>query len=360
MPAAFASELIPMRPDERIDPVRVAQALRGKIPGADGVPEVLQFAGGKANLTFLLRFSGAGGVPVEYVLRRPPLGPVAPKSHDMSREYTVLSVLYQAYPLAPRAFYFSEDPSVVGAPFLVMERRRGLVIREEMPAEFQNRPELNRRISEMLADALADLHSVDPAAIGLGGLGKPEGFMVRQIQGWAGRWEAAKTGEVPQFDAVRRWLEAHTPLPQRASLVHNDFKLDNMMVEARDPGHPVAVFDWDMCTLGDPLSDLGTLLGYYTESGDSESRRAFSVMPTHQPGFLTRAQLALRYGARCGLDLSALGFYEAFALWKTAVVIQQIYVRWHRGQTRDSRFESYGARALELVTAAWECTQRPA
>jgi aminoglycoside phosphotransferase (APT) family kinase protein len=197
---------------------------------------------------------------------------------------------------------------------------------------------------------------VDPQAVGLEGLGKAEGFMERQIRGWAGRWEAAKTEEMPRFDQVRDWLLARLPRSPRATLVHNDFKLDNMMVDAGDPALPVAVFDWDMCTIGDPLADLGTLLGYWTEPGDSPERAAFAVMPTTQPGWFTRREVVESYARRSGWDLSNIGAYECFAAWKTAVVIQQIYVRLHRGQTKDERFREYGRRAKALIDAAWGMT----
>ena len=355
-------ELIPMRPDERLDLRRVADYLRGKLPGVTGDPEILQFEGGKANLTYLLRYraaggdAGAGGAFREFVLRRPPLGPVAPKSHDMERESRVLSVLYQAYPLAPRAYHFSRDESIVGAPFFVMERRQGIVIREKIPARFQHQPALFRRMSEMIVDALATLHLVDPQPIGLDTLGKPEGFLPRQIGGWLQRWDAAKTQDVPRFAALHDWLLARVPTPSRVSLLHNDFKLDNMMVDAEDPARAVAVFDWDMCTLGDPLADLGALLGYWTEMTDSEPRKAFSPMPTAQPGFFTRGEVIRRYAERTGIaiDPALARFHEIFALYKTTVIIQQIYVRFHRGQTQDRRFETYGQRALGLLDAAWE------
>ncbi len=347
-----SAELIEMRPDARIVPETVAAALEGRLPGAHGVPEILQFRGGEANLTYLLRYRTEDGGAQEYVLRRPPPGPVAPKSHDMGREYAVLSRLYRAYPLAPRAFYFSEDPAVVGAPFLVMERRRGIVIRTELPARFRGQPALCRRIAEMVVDTLADLHAVDPDSVELGGLGRPEGFMERQVRGWAGRWEAAKTAEVPAFDRLTAWLAGRVPPAPRAALVHNDFKLDNIMVDADDPGTPVAVFDWDMCTVGDPLADLGTLLGYWTEPGDSEARKAFAVIPSQEPGFLTRADAAARYGARHGVDVSHIRWYEVFGVWKIAVILQQLYVRWHRGVSRDERFRTYGARAERLIESA--------
>lgn len=349
-------ELIPMRPDERLDPERVGAFLADKLP-VQGMPEILQFEGGKANLTYLLRY-GSGAGSQEFVLRRPPLGPVAPSAHDMGREYRVLSVLYQAYPPAPRAYLYSEDTSIVGAPFLVMERRKGIVIRQQMPTRFLGQPELYRRMSRMIVDGLADLHAVDAKAIGLETLGKPEGFMLRQVKGWASRWEGAKTEEVPLFYRVKDWLNAHLPPSPRTSLVHNDYKLDNMMVGADDPAQCVAVFDWDMCTLGDPLADVGTLLGYWTEPGDSEERTAFAVMPTTLPGWYTRQEVIDRYAQRSGTDVSRIRFYETFAMWKSAVVIQQIYVRWHRGQTQDERFKTYGTRANALVAAAWDLAQR--
>lgn len=346
-------ELIPMRPDERIDPERVGRFLAGKLPGAEGTPAIEQFEGGHANLTYLVKYG-----PLEYVLRRPPLGPVAPKSHDMGREYRVLSVLYQSYPLAPRAYLYSEDKDVVGAPFLVMERRKGIVIRREMPPGFRDNPALNRRMSAMIVDGLASLHQVDAKAIGLDSLGKPEGFMERQVSGWAGRWEAAKTEDVPHFYEVHEWMKARIPQKPRASLVHNDYKLDNMMVSATDPATCVGVFDWDMCTMGDPLADVGTLLGYWTQSTDGPARTAFPTMPTTEPGWYTRREVAEHYAQRTGIDVRDLHFYEVFANWKTAVVIQQIYVRFHRGQTQDERFKSYGTRAVALIDAAWDLMQR--
>jgi len=343
-------DLIPMRPDERIDPARVGAYLAGRLPGAEGTPEVEQFSGGKANLTYLLRYPGC-----EYVLRRPPLGPVAPRAHDMGREYRVLSVLHRAFPYAPRAYLYEESSEVVGAPFLIMERREGIVIRNEMPPDLLGRPELYARISAMLVEVLADLHAVRPEAVGLERLGRPEGFTERQVAGWYQRWEGARTEDSPRFEAVYRWLAGRVPPSQGVSLVHNDFKLDNVMLAADDPGRPVAVFDWDMCTLGDPLTDLGTLLGYWTEATDDESRQAFAIMPSNLPGFLTRAELAERYAARSGRDLSELAFYETFGLFKIAVIIQQIYVRWVRGQTRDERFSTFGRRVRGLIDSAHAC-----
>jgi aminoglycoside phosphotransferase (APT) family kinase protein len=341
-------ELIPMRPDERIDPIGVGKFLEGKLPSASGTPEIEQFAGGHANLTYLLRYPDR-----EYVLRRPPLGPVAARSHDMGREYRVLSVLYKAYALAPRAYLFSEDASAVGAPFLIMERRRGIVIRQEMPARYLARPELYRRMSEAIIDAMVELHAVDPAAVGLEKLGRPQGFMERQVDGWYHRWEAAKTEEVPLVEEVAAWLRGNIPPAQSASLVHLDFKLDNAMLDGEDPATIVAVLDWDMGTLGDPLIDLGLLLGYWAEAGDSEDRSAFRAMPTHLAGFYTRGELVARYGERSGKDMGDIRFYEIFALFRLGVVLQQMYVRWFRGQTQDERFRDHQPRVGRLMRMAW-------
>lgn len=338
-------ELIPIREDERFDIDRLATYLRGQLPGSDESLAVEQFAGGHANLTYLLRYGTR-----EYVLRRPPLGPVAPSAHDMGREYRVLSVLYQAYPLAPRAYVFCDDPAVMGAPFFVMERRRGTVVRRVVPPEFGGGkdPEQNRRISEVLIDALADLHQVDPAAVGLATLGKPEGFMLRQIDGWTGRYERAKTKEMPVVAELSGWLRDNLPPAPKPTLIHNDWRLDNMMLDSRDAGRVVAVFDWDMCTVGDPFADLGTLLSAWME--ENEPLAGGATMPSNTPGFLTRRAAVERYGARRGVDVSAMPYYYVFGIFKIAVVLQQIYHRYHLGQTKDARFASF-EQATELLFA---------
>jgi len=337
-------DTIPVRPDERFDEGRLGEYLRGRLPGADGRPAVRQFGGGAANLTYLVDFGGR-----EYVLRRPPLGPVAPTSHDMAREHRVLSVLHEAYPLAPRAFLFCEDPSVIGAPFFVMERRRGVVVRRTMPEAFAAIPEAGRRMGEAIVDALADLHAVDYRALGLDALGRPEGFLERQVEGWWGRWQKARLAEVADMDAVYAWLRKRLPPAGAASLVHNDYKLDNAMFAAADPGRVVAVFDWDMCTLGDPLADLGSLLCYWSEPGDLPELRATAMMPAD--GFPGRAELVDRYAARSGRDVSSMAFHHVLGLFRLVVIAAQIYVRFHRGQTQDRRFEAFG-RLVPVVAAA--------
>ena len=341
-----------VRTDEKFDEAVLAAYLKEHVPALEGELRVQQFHGGSANLTYSLSFDGT-----ECVLRRPPLGPVAPKSHDMRREFAGLSALAPVYPHSPRPIHLCEDESVIGAVFFLMERRNGLVIRKEWPEDLPDSPELRKRMSASLIDALADLHSVDTERPEIAALGKPEGFVSRQINGWAGRWEKAKTRELPLMDRLNEWLLEHIPASKYTSVLHNDYKLDNTIYDLSDPGRLAGVFDWDMVTVGDPLIDLGTLLGYWPQESDMGPRGATGTAVTTLPGFMTREELTERYSERTGFDVEGLPFYEIFALFKTAVVIEQIYVRWVRGQTKDSRFEALGNLTPMFAQAAWELVQ---
>jgi aminoglycoside phosphotransferase (APT) family kinase protein len=349
--AGGAPELIDVRPDERLDERTLADYLKGKLPGADRPLALRQFGGGHANLTYLLRF-GAGEGAVEYVLRRPPLGPVAKRSHDMHREWRALSQLWRGFDKAPRAFVYCSDPAVIGADFLVMERRRGVVVRDRVPPEFGGGldPAANRKLSLAVIDTLAEFHAVDPARVDLQDLGHPDGFLERQVKGWAERGERARTEPEPVADEVVRWLFANLPASPAPTLVHNDWKLDNMAIAPDDPGRCVAVYDWDMCTLGDPLCDLGTLLGLWSDPG--EGLAGSNPMPTQTPGFLSRDAAARRYAEQSGIDARALDYYIVFGTFKMGVVLQQIYVRFHRGQTQDRRFAGLGQLARGLYQLA--------
>lgn len=341
-------EVAEVRADERFDAQRLGSYLRDRLEGADGPPEVKQFPGGHSNLTYLLRFGER-----EYVLRRPPLGPVAPKAHDMGREVRVLSALAGVFPPAPRVHHFCQDPAILGAPFFVMERSHGVVVRREVPPQFGDSPEVGRQLSEALVDCLADLHSIDIHAVGLDDFGKPEGFIERQVRGWAERWRRAKTREIPEVDKLEKWLLTRIPPSPPATILHNDFKFDNAMYSAENPSRIVAIFDWEMATIGDPLVDLGTLLGYWVEAGDPPVMSASLMAPTNLPGFLTRREIVERYAARTGRDLSRIAFYQVFAYYKTAVVLEQIFVRYLRGQTQDERFAALEPVVPQLVEAAW-------
>lgn len=343
-------ETIPVRPDERFDIDRLMAWLAGRVPGSGATPTVSQFSRGKANLTYLLDFGGG----VEYVLRRPPLGPVAPGSHDMGREYRVLSTLWTAFPKAPRAYTFCDDAEVIGAPFVVMERRHGVVVQNTVPAIFGGGDDVvaNRKLSEVVVDTLAEFHAVDPGAAGLDDLGRPDGFLERQVTGWARRWDAAKHEDNPLADELSAWLVDTMPASPPATLLHNDWRLDNMAVSAADPGECVAVYDWDMCTQGDPLADLGTVMAVWYDEGEMPS--ALNPMPTTLPGFMSRDEAIARYAERSGVDASDVDWYVVFGTFKLAGVLQQIFIRWHRGQTEDDRFAPYGEAAARLIELADE------
>ena len=411
-PALEAAELIDQRPDERLDTSRLEPHLRAQLPGAHGHLEVRQFFGGKANLTYLLRFGtpaptasastaqshhealpldgGAWGggeaaaspapaeeaerLPpphpssiqgegaTEFVLRRPPLGPIPPGAHDMVREHRVLSRLHRRYPLAPQSLLLCEDESVIGAVFIVEERRHGFVIRDDIPPEFAGRPDLNRRVGEALVDALADLHRVDPREVGLGDLGRPEGYVERQLTGWHRRWTAAQGGEQAERSAVLwgpviDWLDRQLPRSAGVALLHNDYRLDNCLLNTADPAVIEAVLDWDMCTQGDPLADLGYVLNYWVEPGDPPEWREIASMPTWRGGFPSRAQAIERYAARTGFDVGDVGWHQVFAAFKLAVIIQQIYIRFVRGQTQDDRFRHYYRRVIGLAEKARQLIQ---
>ncbi len=343
MSQAEYDDLIDVRPDERFDEARLAAYLPGKVEGATREIEVRQFSGGKANLTYLLRFEDGR----EFVLRRPPLGPYAPSAHDMGRENRVLSVLYREFPFAPRVYHFCEDESVIGAPFTIMERCHGVVIRGRMPAQFAADAEAPRRLSEALVAALAAFHAVDYAALGLSQLGKPAGFIQRQVDGWGRRWQRARLPHSPDTDRIESWLRANLPGSTAASLVHNDFKLDNTMFDSHDPSRVIAILDWDMCTLGDPLSDLGTLLTYWTQPEDPPAVKALGAMPDGDYAFFTRREVVERYADQSGRDVADLRFYHVLGIYRLLVILQQIYIRYVRGQTRDQRF----ARLHETVGA---------
>jgi len=309
---------------------------------------VEQFTGGHSNLTYLLRFGHQ-----EFVMRRPPFGPVPPRAHDMAREYRILEAVHPVYDLAPRPFMLCEEGSIIGSTFYVMERRRGLVVRTEEPPELADQPVERRRASFALVNALARLHLVDIKTHGLVALGKPAGFVERQVRGWSERWHGSQTSELPQMDALAAWLvERLPPDTQSPTLVHGDFKLDNVMLDAQDVGRLVGVFDWEMAAVGDPLVDLGILLAYWVHvAAVAQGPDAVSSV-TNREGWFTRAEILERYHEGTGLDLTRITFYEVFAVFKLAVVLQQIFYRYHRGQTDDPRFATLGERVDWLAQVA--------
>jgi len=346
-----------VRTSDQLDWKRLAAYLRERLPACGlGAPdpmgelEVAQFHGGHSNLTYLVRFGDA-----ELVLRRPPVGPLPPSAHDMAREYRWLAALCPILPLVPRPYLFCDDLDVIGSPFYVMERRYGVVVRQEEPPALADRPDRRQRVSEALVDALADLHAIDLHTNGLSGLGKPSGFVARQVRGWTERWHRSQTTAVSEIDAIVAWLvERVPPDPAAPSIVHGDFKLDNVMLDAAEIAHIVAIFDWEMSALGDPLIDVGVLLAYWGPTGPPEGNIGKSVPGpfTERPGWLRREEIVERYAARSRRDVAHMLFYEIFALFKVAVILQQIFYRYSRGETTDSRFARFDERVAFLAQRA--------
>ncbi|HEX7182174.1 MAG TPA: phosphotransferase family protein [Thermoanaerobaculia bacterium] len=342
-----------VRPGEELDAAPLRAWLADHLPEAAGSAEleIEQFPGGHSNLTYLLRLGDR-----ELVLRRPPFGSKVKTAHDMGREYRVLSRLHAVYPKAPRALACCDDPAVIGAPFYVMERVRGVILRhQKLPPGMELAPEDMRRISEAAVDGLAELHAVDYEAAGLGDLGRPAGYVERQVTGWTERWKGSRTDDVPDVDNAFAWLAGNLPPESGAALIHNDYKYDNLVL-APDLSRIVAVLDWEMTTVGDPLMDLGTSLGYWMDPDDAPGLRALPAGPTTLLGNLTRTEVAQRYAERSGRDVSDILFYYVYGLLKIAVIAQQIYYRYKQGLTKDERFAGMigavrllGRRAAEAI-----------
>ncbi len=347
---ASEAEYSEVRAEDEFDRRRLAEYLRDRLPGAEGPLEVRQFRGGHSNLTYLIRCGAA-----EWVMRRPPHGELPKSAHDMGREYRVLSRLREEYAPAPRAMLYCDDAAIIGAPFFIMERRRGVVIRkrEPLPAVLANSPEACARASLAFIDALADLHRVDYERIGLDGLGRPEGFLGRQVKGWMERWERAKTREVPLMNRLGAWFVEHLPSAMPPTLIHNDFFLHNVML-ADDLACVAAVLDWEMSTIGDPMVDLGIALAYWRDRSDPAELLALNPAENHtlRAGFMTRAELVERYARRSGRDVSGIDFHIAWAYWKTATVVEQLYARYARGDTTDERYAVMVNEAPVLARAA--------
>ncbi|PWT98852.1 MAG: phosphotransferase family protein [Terriglobia bacterium] len=346
-------ETITVRQGEALEEGALRSYLRDKLDGAGLGIAIEQFPDGHSNLTYLLKSGGR-----EYVLRRPPLGPVAPKAHDMVREFHVLRAVHPHFPEAPAAVVLCEDAAVLGVPFFVMERRHGIILREEVPAAIRAIADHPQRISAAVVDTLVRLHAIDIAQEGLRALGKPEGYVERQVRGWADRWQRAQTEDSPEMDRVSRWLADAMPPPAAPVLIHNDYKLDNIMLDSAAPERVEAVLDWEMATVGDPLSDLGLTLCYWVWATVPEARTPGIPALTADPDWYTREQLIERYARRTSRDVSRIGYYEVLGIFKLAVILQQIYARFHRGQTQDERFRTFGGRARRLAQLAARLADR--
>jgi aminoglycoside phosphotransferase (APT) family kinase protein len=341
-----------VRSGEELDLAKLEPFLRGQFPTETGPLAVRQFPSGHSNLTYSVRLGG-----IEFVLRRPPFGSKVKTAHDMGREFRVLSKLHAAYPPAPKVLAYCDDESILGAPFYLMEPVRGIILRRELPAGIAFPPETARCLSESFIDNLARLHSLDFAAIGLADLGKPVGYLERQVRGWTDRYYGSKTHDYPEVGKISAWMAEHLPSTSEAALIHNDYKYDNVVFDPNDITKIIGVLDWEMCTIGDPLSDLGSALAYWVDEHDPDELQKIRWGPTNVPGSLTRRKLLDRYAHATGREVSNMSFYLTFARFKIAVIIQQIYFRYYQGLTRDQRFAEMPAIVALLLRASLQCAQ---
>jgi aminoglycoside phosphotransferase (APT) family kinase protein len=342
------SETTKVREGEGFDAGTVENLLREKIGDLpEGELEIEQFPYGASNLTYLLKIGTWEGV-----LRRPPQGPIPPKAHDMRRESGILSKLNAAYPLAPKPYFFTDDEGIIGAPFYVMEKRTGVVLHASFPGGIEPDEGLCWGISRTVTDTLVELHAVDPREAGLGDLGRPEGFLERQTRGWIGRYDQAKTDEIREVGPLTDWLAANVPEGPAPTIIHNDYKLNNILLGPDDLTEVRAVLDWEMATVGDPLFDLAVSLSYWAEPGDPDDLKAVMPTVTSTPGFMTRKEVIDRYAEGSGRDLSEMHWYVVFGYFKLAGILQQIFARWKNGQTQDERFATFGDRVRTLILHA--------
>ena len=333
-PQKLIDPAVVARQGEELNPTALGVYLRAQIPDLEqGELEVLQFPSGHSNLTYLLRIGKR-----ELVLRRPPLGAKIKTAHDMQREYHILSCLQQAYPKAPLPLVYCANETVLGAPFYVMERLQGVILRSKPPEGLDLPPPVMQKLSENFVDDLRSIHPLAYQSIGLGDLGHPTGYVQRQVEGWTQRYLNAKTDDIPEMLVVATWLSEHMPPENPPALIHNDFKYDNLVLDPTDLTQIIGVLDWEMATIGDPLMDLGTALGYWVDPNDPPETKALSFGLTTLPGNLTRFQIAERYASQTGQDLTNLTFYYVYALFKIAVIVQQIYARYTAGFSHDQRF----------------------
>ena len=331
------------REGEELPIAELEAYLKAHVPELSGSITVEQFPKGHSNLTYLLK-AGEN----ELVLRRPPFGAKIKSGHDMGREFKVLSGLYPVFDRVPKPWAFCEDESVLGAPFYIMERKRGIILRQGVGAQDGLHEELMNKLSCSLIDTLADVHNIDIHEADLDNLGKPEGYVARQVTGWTKRYHAAQTDDVPVVEEVAAWLASNMPPEAGAALIHNDYKYDNVVLNPDDWSQIISILDWEMATVGDPLMDLGTTLGYWIQEDDPDPLKMLPIGPTHLPGNLSRQEFVERYSKRTGRNVDHVLFYYAYALFKIGVIVQQIYARFAKGLTQDPRFAIMG-KAMEML-----------
>ena len=327
-----------VREENRFDPEHLRAFLSKYLPDLPSAPASLkQFQGGASNLTYQIEFGDR-----RMILRRPPGGTKPKSGHDMHREFRVLSALHAHFP-CPKPLAYCDDAGIIGAPFYVMEKLDGVILRRDPPPGIEYPPERARQLCMNLLDTQIQLHTLDYAAIGLGDLGRPEGYVERQVSGWCDRFDKARTDDVPDYAAVMAWLRQQQPPDSpRPGLIHNDYRFDNVVLSSADQLSIIGVLDWEMCTVGDPLMDLGSSLAYWVQDGDAKAMQNLRMQPSNLPGMLSREEIAEYYSEKTGLTIGNLDFYYVFGLFRLAVIAQQIYYRFKLGQTRNPRFQAFG------------------
>src|SRR5271163_4351187 len=341
-----------VRPGEELDTARLEAFLYRHFAGQSGTLEIRQYPSGHSNLTYALRLGGR-----ELVLRRPPFGSKVKSAHDMSREFRVLAKLHAVYAPAPEVLVYCDDEAVLGAPFYVMQPIHGVILRKYLPPDLGFTPGRIRQLNESFIDNLIRLHRVDYAAAGLSDLGKPEGYLARQVKGWTERYHGSKTHDYAEVEKISGWMQQHMPATHSVSLVHNDYKFDNVVLDSRDLAKIAGVLDWEMCTIGDSLTDLGTTVGYWVDPSDPDELKKHLADVTTHPGSLTRSEVVHHYAKKTGCDASQMVFYLVFARFKLAVIIQQIFYRYHQGLTKDVRFAAMPERIHALLQASFHTAQ---
>jgi len=342
-------ETIAVREGEELNKEKIAAFLSNHVPEApSGHLDIRQFASGHSNLTYLLQID-----QWQAVLRRPPFGPLPPRAHDMKREYQFLSMIHPYYSLAPKPIAYTDDESIIGREFFIMERKAGIVLDTSFPEEIKYKAEMGKRISELMVDYLVTLHEIDYEQTKLLQLTKPDHFMERQVSGWIKRYKRAQTEEIPNVDRVINYLESNIPQQTDKTIIHYDYKLNNAMFTS-DFSDMVGLFDWEMSTVGDPLADLAVAMSYWIQEDDNDTLKYGLGHPpvTVKDGFFTREEFIQRYAEKSKRDVSSIAYYLTFAYFKLAVIGQQIYYRYHQGQTRDKRFANFNVLVQNMIQEA--------
>lgn len=332
------NDTVTVRKGEELDIAAIDAVLKAHVKGLEGNASVTQYPSGASNLTYALDYPER-----RLVLRRPPFGTRPKSGHDMHREYRIMTELAPAFPTVPKTLYYTDDESIIGAEFYVMDRSEGHLIHNDIPENWNWSAKETRALCENFFTKLVELHAVDYKVIGLADFGRPEGYVSRQILGWNSRYEKAWTDDVEKFEDVRDWLEANMPAQERgAAIVHGDFRIDNCILKQDDPTQIEAILDWEISALGDPLMDLGNTLAYWIEKDDPEFMKLMVRQPSQAEGMMTRQEILEFYAEKSGADISGFQFYYVYGIFRLAVIIQQIYYRFYHGQTDNPRFKDYG------------------